>query len=348
MLVSYYARKWLWRSFACVLHAYGCQIRKSQHTLPCRIAVDVTPALSQLKRVSEGTQSITAAKMTTRRISDLAATHVTVSARDEHTGEEVSIQLPIVRGSAGAPAVDISTLPAATGLYTLDPGFVATGSCRSAITFIDGPAGVLLHRGYGIDDLAAKSSYLEVVYLLLNNRLPASQRRLDLFTEEVIRRMSVDRRLESFMSGFPDDAHPMAVMVGTVGALSAFYHDCRGVKAMNESERALAAVRVVTKLPTIAAMAYRHSVGLPYVAPRRGKSFAANLLNMCFASPLDGGEFVAPPAAFVKALDVFLLLHADHEQNASTSTVRMAASSEANPFACVAARVEVNKRVGGP
>ena len=277
--------------------------------------------------------------MTTRRISDLAATHVTVSARDENTGEEVSIQLPIVRGSAGAPAVDISTLPAATGLYTLDPGFVATGSCRSAITFIDGPAGVLLHRGYGIDDLAARSSYLEVVYLLLNNRLPASQRRLDLFTEEVIRRMSVDRRLESFMSGFPDDAHPMAVMVGTVGALSAFYHDCRGVKAMNESERALAAVRVVAKLPTIAAMAYRHSVGLPYVAPRRGKSFAANLLNMCFASPLDGGEFINPPPCFEKALDVFLLLHADHEQNASTSTVRMAASSEANPFACVAAGI---------
>ena len=277
--------------------------------------------------------------MTTRRISDLAATHVTVSARDETTGEEVRIQLPIVRGSAGAPAVDISTLPAATGLYTLDPGFVATGSCRSAITFIDGPAGVLLHRGYGIDDLAARSSYLEVVYLLLNNRLPASQRRLDLFTEEVIRRMSVDRRLESFMSGFPDDAHPMAVMVGTVGALSAFYHDCRGVKAMNESERALAAVRVVAKLPTIAAMAYRHSVGLPYVAPRRGKSFAANLLNMCFASPLDGGEFINPPPCFEKALDVFLLLHADHEQNASTSTVRMAASSEANPFACVAAGI---------
>jgi citrate synthase len=276
--------------------------------------------------------------MTTRRIADLAAaTHVTVSARDENTGEEITIQLPIVRGSAGAPAVDISSLPAATGLYTLDPGFVATGSCRSAITFIDGPAGVLLHRGYGIDDLAAKSSYLEVVYLLLNNRLPASQRRLDLFTEEVIRRMSVDRRLESFMSGFPDDAHPMAVMVGTVGALSAFYHDCRGVKAMNESERALAAVRVVAKLPTIAAMAYRHSVGLPYVAPRRGKSFAANLLSMCFASPLDGGEFVAPPPCFEKALDVFLLLHADHEQNASTSTVRMAASSEANPF-CVRGR----------
>ena len=131
----------------------------------------------------------------------------------------------------------------------------------------------------------------------------------------------------------------MAVMVGTVGALSAFYHDCRGVKAMNESERALAAVRVVAKLPTIAAMAYRHSVGLPYVAPRRGKSFAANLLNMCFASPLDGGEFVAPPPCFEKALDVFLLLHADHEQNASTSTVRMAASSEANPFACVAAGI---------
>ena len=155
---------------------------------------------------------------------------------------------------------------------------------------------------------------------------------------EVVRRMTVHERLKGFMSGFPDGAHPMAVMVGTVGALSAFYQ--RGdVKTMDDSARALAAVRVIAKLPTIAAMAYRHSIGLPYVAPRRGKSLAANLLHMCFASPLDGGEYVAPPPAFEKALDVFLLLHADHEQNASTSTVRLAASSEANPFACIASGI---------
>ena len=215
---------------------------------------------------------------------------MTVSARDENSGEEITIQLPIVRGSAGAPAVDISTLPAATGLYTLDPGFVATGSCRSAITFIDGPAGVLLHRGYGIDDLAAKSSYLEVVYLLLNNRLPP-QRRLDLFTEEVIRRMSVDRRLESTHEWLPGRRAPDGVMVCTVGALSAFYHDCR-VKAMNESESARRRAR-----RREAADDRGDGVPAPraYRTPRRGgQVLAANLLNMCFASPLDGGEFVAP------------------------------------------------------
>ncbi|EGB10485.1 hypothetical protein AURANDRAFT_23039 [Aureococcus anophagefferens] len=246
--------------------------------------------------------------------------------------------MPLVRGSAGAPCIDVTKLHAATGLYTLDPGFTATSSCRSSITYIDGPKGVLLHRGYAIGELAARSSFLEVCYLLLNGRLPASEKRLKKFEVEVVRRMTVHERLKAFMTGFPDGAHPMAVMVGTVGALSAFYH--RGdVRAMDDAARALAAVRVVAKLPTIAAMAYRHSVGLPYVGPRAGKSVAANLLHMCFASPLDCGDWVQPSAVFEKALDVFLLLHADHEQNASTSTVRLAASSEANPFACVASGI---------
>ena len=263
---------------------------------------------------------------------------VTLSAVDPATGETVEVRLPIVRGSAGAPCIDVTKLHAATGLFTLDPGFTATSSCRSSITYIDGPRGVLLHRGYAIGELAAKSSFLEVCYLMLNGRLPASAKRLELFEAEVVRRMTVHERLKAFMTGFPDGAHPMAVMVGTVGALSAFYH--RGdVRSMDDAARALAAIRVVAKLPTIAAMAYRHSVGLPYVAPKRGKSLAANLLHMCFASPLDGNDYVAPPRAFEKALDVFLLLHADHEQNASTSTVRLAASSEANPFACVASGI---------
>ena len=274
-----------------------------------------------------------------RRLCDVPnLAEVTLSGVDPATGETIEVKMPLVRGSAGAPCIDVTKLHAATGLYTLDPGFTATSSCRSSITYIDGPRGVLLHRGYAIGELAARSSFLEVCYLLLNGRLPASEKRLKKFEVEVVRRMTVHERLKAFMTGFPDGAHPMAVMVGTVGALSAFYH--RGdVRAMDDAARALAAVRVVAKLPTIAAMAYRHSVGLPYVGPRAGKSVAANLLHMCFASPLDCGDWVQPSAVFEKALDVFLLLHADHEQNASTSTVRLAASSEANPFACVASGI---------
>ncbi|KAJ8601221.1 hypothetical protein CTAYLR_003293 [Chrysophaeum taylorii] len=273
-----------------------------------------------------------------QKLADLKTSEVTLSATDEETGETLRVTVPVVRGTCGAACIDISKLAAVTGLYTLDPGFTATSSCRSAITYIDGPAGVLLHRGYAINDLAAKSSFLEVCYLLLNGTLPSSKRQLAMFKLEVTRRMTVHERLRTFVSGFPDGAHPMAVMVGTVGALSAFY--CRSsVGKMDEAARALAAIRVVAKLATIAAMAYKHSIGQPFAYPRRDLSFAGNFLHLCFSSPLDQGEFKPPPKAFEEAIDVFLLLHADHEQNASTSTVRLAGSSEANPFACVAAGI---------
>lgn len=263
---------------------------------------------------------------------------ITLSAVDEESGETVSVELPLVKPVYGAPCIDLSKLNALTGLTTLDPGFTGTSSCRSSITYIDGPKGVLLHRGYRIDELASKSSYLEVCYLLLHGRLPETARRLALFEQEVTRRMTVHVRLKSFMSGFPDNAHPMAVMVGTVGALSAFY--CRhSVRGMDEEARALAAVRVVAKLATVAAMSYKHSIGEPFVSPRRDLSFSANFLRMCFSSPLDTQDGFVPPKVFEQAIDLFFLLHADHEQNASTSTVRLAASSEANPFACVASGI---------
>mmetsp|Transcript_11706 Transcript_11706/g.37262 ORF Transcript_11706/g.37262 Transcript_11706/m.37262 type:complete len:517 (+) Transcript_11706:25-1575(+) len=276
--------------------------------------------------------------MARRRLADVEGLRtVRLSATDEASGETISVDLPVIKPVYGAPCIDISKLQALSGLYTLDPGFTGTSSCRSSITYIDGPEGILLHRGYAIDELAAKSSYLEVVYLLLNGELPSS-RQLTMFKQEVTRRMTVHERLRNFISGFPDSAHPMAIMVGTVGALSAFY--CQTfVGKMDDAARALAAIRVVAKLPTVAAMSYKHSIGQPFVYPRRDLTFAANLLNMCFSSPLDQGEFVPPPKAFVDAIDVFLLLHADHEQNASTSTVRLAGSSEANPFACVASGI---------
>ena len=273
-----------------------------------------------------------------RRMCDIKGLkEVTISAVDED-GTTVSFVLPVETPSCGSAAIDVTRLHALSGLFTLDPGFTSTSSCRSAITFIDGPRGSLLHRGYSIAELSKQSSFLEVCYLLLNGELPASSRRLRLFSAEVVKRMTVHERLRAFMTGFPDGAHPMAVMVGTVGALSAFYQR-GGVREMCEASRALAAVRVVAKLPTIAAMCYRHSIGMPYVYPRRDLSYAANLLHMMFSSPLDCAATSRPPKAFEEAIDTFLLLHADHEQNASTSTVRLAGSSDANPFACVAAGI---------
>ena len=275
-----------------------------------------------------------------KKLSEVDCDFVTLSAVDKVTKECVSANLPVVKPSCGVPCVDVTGLFAKTGMYTFDPGFTGTSSCRSTVTYIDGPKGILTHRGYAIDELAAKSSYLEVCYLLLNDTLP-SRRQLTMFQKEVTRRMTVPERLRTFVTGFPDSAHPMASMVGTVGALAAFYCNTISVNHMSEADRALAAVRVVAKLPTIAAMAYRHSKGLPFVYPRRDLSFAANFLHMCFASPLDQGAdlFQKPPDAFVEAIDVFFLLHADHEQNASTSTVRLAGSSEANPFAAIASGI---------
>mmetsp|Transcript_23780 Transcript_23780/g.94291 ORF Transcript_23780/g.94291 Transcript_23780/m.94291 type:complete len:518 (-) Transcript_23780:1248-2801(-) len=273
-----------------------------------------------------------------RRLADLKARHVTLSVTDDATGETLSVQLPVQRPALGPPVIETSRLYAKTGFLAFDPGFTATASCASAITFIDGPRGQLLHRGYTIDELAEKSSFLEVCYLLLNGELPATRRQLRIFEAEVTRRMTVHEKLRSFLKGFPDGAHPMAIMVGTVGALSAFY--CRAdVADMDDAARALAAVRVIAKLPMIAAMAYRHSTGQPFVYPRRDLGFAANFYHCCFHSPLDAGAVAAPPAAFARALDAFFLLHADHEQNASTSTVRLAGSSEANPFACIASGI---------
>ena len=270
-----------------------------------------------------------------QKLCDVVGATVTLSATAAD-GSEVRVELPVVRPTLGPPCVDVTKLHALTGMFTLDPGFMGTASCQSSITFIDGPKGQLLHRGYSIEDLSRKSSYLEVCYLLLNNELPPSRRDFRAFEREIIRRMTVHERLKAFMTGFPDGAHPMAVMVGTVGALSAFYH--RGdVKAMTDEARALACVRVVAKMPTIAAMSYKHSIGQPFVYPRGDLTYAANFLRMMFSTPMEP-EY-APPAPYVRAMDALFLLHADHEQNASTSIVRFAGSSDANPFACVAAGV---------
>ena len=277
----------------------------------------------------------------TTKMSEVDADEVTLSVRSKTTGRMTAVKLPLVKPTCGCPCVDIRSLNGKTGFFTFDPGFTGTSSCTSTITYIDGPAGILRHRGYGIEDLAERSSYLEVCYLLLNGTLP-SKRQLEMFQEEVTRRSTVPEKMRQFIAGFPDGAHPMASLVGTVGALSAFYCNEKDVTLMSEADRALAAVRVVAKLPTIAAMAYRHNRGLPFVYPRRDLPFAANFLNMCFASPLDmysQEPLKDIPKAFVDAMDMFFLLHADHEQNASTSTVRLAGSSEANPFAAVAAGI---------
>jgi len=280
--------------------------------------------------------------MSNRTFSEIVAeggiSEVALSVKDPKSGQMQSINLPIIYPTSGPPCIDIKELPKLTGLFTLDVGFTATSSCKSELTYIDGPKGILCHRGYAIDELAAKSTYLEVCYLLLNGVLPRTKRQLQLFEFEVNRRMTVHERLRTFIKGFPDGSHPMSTLVGTVGALSAFY--CKQqVKEMSQADRALACIRVIAKLPTIAAMSYRHSIGAPFVYPRKDLSLAGNFLHMCFAPILQGGEFTPPPQAFIDALDVFLILHADHEQNASTSTVRLAGSSEANPFACIASGI---------
>uniref|UniRef100_A0A7S1N118 Citrate synthase n=1 Tax=Eutreptiella gymnastica TaxID=73025 RepID=A0A7S1N118_9EUGL len=235
------------------------------------------------------------------------------------------VELPVYTPSDGPPCIDVRTLQS-YGYYTYDPGFTSTASCSSVLSYIDGPKGLLLHRGYRIEDLAANCSYLEVAYLLLNGNLP-TRKHLEEFTSSVLAMMMLHMKLRSFFQGFKDNAHPMAIMVGVVGSLSAFY---------DNDDRATTALRVIAKLPTIAAMAYKHSIGQPYIYPRADLSYAENFLHMMFATPFE--EYQAPDA-FVKALDLILLLHADHEQNASTTTVRIAGSSDANPLACVAAGI---------
>ncbi|MGC4251411.1 MAG: citrate synthase [Sphingobium sp.] len=239
----------------------------------------------------------------------------------------------ILDGTVGPQVIDVRKLYANTGMFTYDPGFTSTASCESGLTYIDGDEGVLLHRGYPIGQLAEQSSFMEVSYLLLNGELP-TQAQLDEFTTTITRHTMVHEQLTTFFRGFRRDAHPMAIMCGIVGALSAFYHDSTDIN--DPVQRKIASHRLIAKMPTIAAMAYKYSAGQPFVYPRNDLSYTANFLRMTFSVPAE--EYVPDPV-IVDAMDKIFILHADHEQNASTSTVRLAGSSGANPFACIAAGI---------
>jgi len=243
------------------------------------------------------------------------------------------IDLPIYSPTAGPDVIDIGKLYAKAGVFTYDPGFTSTASCDSTITFIDGDKGELLHRGYPIDQLAGKSHYLEVCYLLLYGELPSGAE-LEDFENRVTNHTMLHEQMQNFFRGFRRDAHPMAVMVGVVGAMSAFYHDSTDIT--DPWQREVASIRLIAKMPTIAAMAYKYTIGQPFVYPRNDLDYASNFLRMCFAVPAEDYE-VNPILA--RAMDRIFTLHADHEQNASTSTVRLASSSGANPFACIAAGI---------
>ncbi|GIU48490.1 citrate synthase [Shewanella sairae] len=243
-----------------------------------------------------------------------------------------SIELPIKEGTAGFDVIDISKL-GSKGHFTFDPGFLATASCESAITYIDGEKGILLHRGYPIDQLAVESDYLDLCYLLLYGELP-NKAQYETFEHTVKTHTMVNEQLAAFFRGFRRDAHPMAMLCGVTGALSAFYQDSLDVN--DERHREIAAYRLVSKMPTIAAMCYKYSIGQPFVYPRNELSYAGNFLSMMFGVPCE--EYKVNPIV-ERAMDRIFILHADHEQNASTSTVRLAGSSGANPFACIAAGI---------
>jgi len=247
-------------------------------------------------------------------------------------GETETIELPLYAGTEGPDVIDIGKLTA-QGFFTYDPGFVSTAACESSITFIDGDAGILLHRGYPIEQLAEQSTYLELCYLLLNGELPSAQN-LDEFVKTITRHTMVHDQLRNFFNGFRADAHPMAIMCGVVGALSAFYHDSLDID--DPSHRLITAHRLIAKMPTLAAMSHKFSQGQPFMYPRNDLDYASNFLYMMFGSPCEDYE-VNPVLA--RAMDRIFLLHADHEQNASTSTVRLAGSTGANPFACIAAGI---------
>ena len=242
------------------------------------------------------------------------------------------IELPVIGGSEGPDVIDVGKLTS-QGYFTYDPGFVSTASCESQITYIDGDAGVLLHRGYPIDQLAEQSDYLELCYLLLNGELPNAAERTQ-FNTTIKRHTMVHEKLRTFIEGFRREAHPMAIMCGIVGALSAFYHNSLDIN--KEEHRHRTAMRLIAKIPTLAAMSYKYARGEPFVYPRNDLGYAENFLHMMFATPCEDYD-VSPVIA--RAMDRILLLHADHEQNASTSTVRMAGSTGANPYACVAAGI---------
>jgi citrate synthase len=240
---------------------------------------------------------------------------------------------PIYDGTIGPEVLDVSKLYAEAGIFTYDPGFTSTGSCESKITYIDGDEGVLLYRGYPIDDLAEHGDFLETCYLLLYGELPTTQQKAD-FVDRVVHHTMVHEQMSRFFQGFRRDAHPMAVMVGSVGALSAFYHDSTDIT--DPTQRMIASIRMIAKMPTLAAMAYKYSIGQPFMYPDNKLDYASNFLRMCFAVPC---EEYKPNPVLARAMDRIFTLHADHEQNASTSTVRLAGSTGANPFACIAAGI---------
>ena len=242
-------------------------------------------------------------------------------------------EYPVLTGSVGPDVIDIRKLYAETGMFTFDPGFTSTAACESALTYIDGDEGVLLHRGYPIGQLSEESNFMEVSYLLLNGELP-SKAQLKTFSTTITRHTMLHEQLAAFFRGFRRDAHPMAIMCGVVGALSAFYHDSTDIS--DPVHRTISSHRLIAKMPTIAAMAYKYSVGQPFVYPDNSLSYTGNFLRMTFGVPAE--PYVVNPIV-EKALDRIFILHADHEQNASTSTVRLAGSSGANPFACIAAGI---------
>jgi citrate synthase len=249
------------------------------------------------------------------------------------TTDDRTYELPVLPGTIGPSVIDISDLYDKSDRFTYDPGFTSTASCDSRITYIDGDAGVLLYRGYPIDELAGHSNFVETAYLLLTGELPTQTEYVE-FNRAIMHHTMVHEQLLEFFSGFRRDAHPMAIMCGVVGALSAFYHDSTDVN--DAHQRLVASRRLIAKMPTIAAMAYKYSIGQPFVYPRNDLDYTANFLNMCFAVPTQ--DFKVNPV-IARAMDRIFILHADHEQNASTSTVRLAGSSGANPFACVAAGI---------
>lgn len=255
----------------------------------------------------------------------------TFTLTNDESGE--SVQLPVRSGTMGPSVIDVRKLYAETGHFTFDPSFTATGSCKSRITFIDGEKGILMHRGYKIEELAEKSHFLELAYLLLNGELPTEQE-LSNFDQSITYHTMVNEQIHYFFRGFRRDAHPMAIMCGVVGALSAFYHDSLDI--WDPKQREISAHRLIAKIPTLAAMSMKYSLGQPFVYPKNSLSYAENFLHMCFSVPAEDYE-VNPVHA--NAMDRIFILHADHEQNASTSTVRLAGSSQANPFACIAAGI---------
>ena len=254
-----------------------------------------------------------------------------VQVSDSSTSKSTS--LPVVTGTVGPAAIDIGKLHKDTGLFTYDPGFMSTASCRSAITYIDGDAGVLMYRGYPIEQLAKHSNFLEVAYLLMNGELPGADQ-FKTFEHEVTHHTMMHEALKSFLGGFRHDAHPMAMLCGMIGSLAAFYHDSLDIE--DPEQRRLAAVRLIAKVPTIAAACYRYSIGWPSRYPRTNLDYCTRFLHMMFEVP---SEPLALPEVATKALDLLFILHADHEQNASTSTVRLVGSTGANPYACVAAGI---------